>query len=219
MVEQYKNVTLEDNEDISLESYNRAQKFGVSLREIYSALPQSRIDHPVKGRAVTPPEEWRHNNNQPVYTEKTQESVFSSSYDFVNRLRWNQTFTGYSLANVFDPNKKRSWTDPIANEFSNEDLEGVPDWSVLEFRRLISGLPEALICRPPPLFGEVGWLVEGSIVNRDTIAYQERLKIMQEFGLIDWLRNKEAQGPVRVIEIGGGYGGLGYFLGQIFDEK
>ena len=82
MVEQYEKVTLEDNEDISLESYNRAQKFGVSLREIYSALPQSRIDHPAKGRAATPPEEWKHNNNQPVYTEKTQESVFSSSYDF-----------------------------------------------------------------------------------------------------------------------------------------
>ena len=71
---------------------------------------------------------------------------------------------------------------------------------------------------PSCTFGEVGWLVDGAIVNRDTVAYQERLVLMHQFGIIDYLRSLEAQGPVRIIEIGGGYGGLGYFLGQIFEN-
>ena len=218
MTEKFKKVTLEDNEDITPESYERARKIGATLRRIYSALPRSELGQPAINNTVTPPEQWRHYNNEPVYTEKSQERIFDASYDFVNRLRWNQVFTGYRLANIFNGNQERSWTDQIASEFTDQELESVPDWSVLAFPRLIEGLPDALICRPPARFGEVGWLVDGSIVNRDTIAYQERLLIMHQFGIIDWLRNMESQGPVRIIEIGGGYGGLGYFLGQVFNN-
>ena len=39
---------------------------------------------------------------------------------------------------------------------------------------------------------------------------------MHQFGIIDLLRGLDPNGSVRIIEIGGGYGGLGYFLGQIF---
>ena len=59
-------------------------------------------------------------------------------------------------------------------------------------------------------------IVDGGIVNRDTIAYQERLCLIHQFGIIDLLRGLDPQKTVRIIEIGGGYGGLGYFLGQIF---
>ena len=72
------------------------------------------------------------------------------------------------------------------------------------FPRLIEGLPDDLVCRPPARFGEVGWLVGGGVVNRDTIAYQERLCLMHQFGIIDLLRGLDSNGSVRIIEIGGG---------------
>lgn len=188
------------------------------VRDIYSALPRGEPERLAINDTVTPPEQWRHLSNEPVYTEESQEQIFAPSYDFVNRLRWNMTFTGYSLANLTEGNQKRSWTDQIAGEFDDEDLREVPNWSVLAFPRLIQGLPNDLICRPRASMGEVGWLVDETIVNPDTIAYQERLVILHQFGIIDLLRNMASQGPVRIIEIGGGYGGLGYFLGQIFEN-
>ena len=113
-------------------------------------------------------------------------------------------------------NQNGGWTDQITRDFTDQELDDVPDWSVLAYPRLIEGLPDDLVCRPPALMGEVGWLVDGGIVNRDTIAYQERLCLMHQFGIIDLLRGLDPNRSVRIIEIGGGYGGLGYFLGQIF---
>ncbi|SVB13093.1 uncharacterized protein METZ01_LOCUS165947 [marine metagenome] len=216
MTERYKMVTLEDNEDITSESYDRACDIGATLRCIYSALPRGEPERLAINDTVTPPEQWRHCSNEPVHTEESQERIFSSSYEFVNRLRWNGVFTGYTLDNVLNGNQNGGWTDQIARDFTGQELKEVPDWSVLAYPRLIEGLPDDLVCRPPALMGEVGWLVDGAIVNRDTIAYQERLCLMHQFGIIDLLQGLEPQKTVQIIEIGGGYGGLGYFLGQIF---
>ena len=102
MTERYKMVTLEDNEDITSESYGRACDIGATLRRIYSALPRGEPERLAINDTVTPPEQWRDCSNNPGYTEESQERIFSSSYDFVNRLRWNASFTGYSLANVLN---------------------------------------------------------------------------------------------------------------------
>ena len=159
MTERYKMVTLEDNEDITSESYGRACDIGATLRRIYSALPRGEPEGLAINDTVTPPEQWRHCSNEPVHTEESQERIFSSSYDFVNRLRWNAAFTGYSLANVLNGNQNGGWTDQIARDFTDQELDDVPDWSVLSYPRLIEGLPDDLVCRPPARFGEVRWLV------------------------------------------------------------
>ena len=126
-------VTLEDNEDITSESYGRACDIGATLRRIYSALPRGEPERLAINDTVTPPKQWRDCSNNPGYTEESQERIFSSSYDFVNRLRWNAAFTGYSLANVLNGNQNGGWTDQIARDFTDQELDDVPDWSVLAF--------------------------------------------------------------------------------------
>jgi putative sugar O-methyltransferase len=82
-------------------------------------------------------------------------------------------------------------------------------------------LPEYLHVSPPTKFGEVGWQFGGKLVNHDTVAYLERLALLYRAGLLD----KESRNSLfnlrqpRILEIGGGYGGLAYFIKQVLPKS
>jgi hypothetical protein len=76
-------------------------------------------------------------------------------------------------------------------------------------RALVAGLPRAYVLQPPLVLGEVGHLVDGVLVNHDTVVYQERINLFHRCGLLDAIARRVAQSrPVRICEIGGGYGAL-----------
>src|SRR5262249_44808213 len=76
--------------------------------------------------------------------------------------------------------------------------------------------PLNVIASPPPICGEVGCNLKGVIVNHDTAAYQERLTLMYHLGLFRFLESRIAeQGRVRILEIGGGYGALAYYIKKL----
>jgi putative sugar O-methyltransferase len=55
------------------------------------------------------------------------------------------------------------------------------------------------------MFGEIGATLRGIIVSYDTLAYYERLTLLYRAGLLDpHIRD--------IVEIGGGYGGLAYYV-------
>jgi hypothetical protein len=100
-----------------------------------------------------------------------------------------------------------SWTDALAEVF---DPGGdAPDWCIPAFRAYAKGLAGRDIFQPPLIMGETGWRAGGYLVNRDVVAYQERINLMREFGLLERLEAKRA--PL-VVEIGGGYGALAWYL-------
>ncbi len=107
-------------------------------------------------------------------------------------------FTGNSLVNMaisrglssvatVPPNFEAAWPEPAKNR------------AIERWRWMAEGCPSSMVYRPENIAGEVGWLVDGVIVNPDTAAYQERLKIMVMNGV---------EPAERVLEIGGGYGAL-----------
>jgi hypothetical protein len=99
-------------------------------------------------------------------------------------------------------------------------LAGPPAQAVFDYVAVAGALPEELRASPPRKFGEIGWLIEGAIVNDDTYAYLERLCLMHENGLIDRLRAAQAaNGVLRIVEIGGGFGGLAYYLMGLFEMR
>ena len=64
--------------------------------------------------------------------------------------------------------------------------------------------------------GEIGWDVDGYVVNRDLTAYQDIIAILYQAGVLPWLENRATSGkPVTVLEIGSGYGGFTYFFSEI----
>ncbi len=149
--------------------------------------------------------------------------VVEPTYDVINRLRfYSQAFTGYQLMTLSNGYGTRS-INPIP-----ENLDQVlsrraskPDSFVFRYIAAIQYLPEFVIARPPKIMGEVGWNVNGVIVNRDTYVYQERLNLLYEAGIINSLRKKVEKNKganLNILEIGSGYGALAYYLKNIFPE-
>ncbi len=77
--------------------------------------------------------------------------------------------------------------------------------------------PLNLIACPPPICGEIGWDVNGIIVNHDTLVYQERITLLHMLGLFRFLEaHITEKGVARVLEVGGGYGALAYYIKKSF---
>lgn len=147
--------------------------------------------------------------------------IAKGSTDDLNQLRgFTQFFSGFSLYQV-----------TLAVGLTCSDLQIDADFDVglaarLQQRnlvhlenhhRLIAGLPAAYVLRAPAMLGEVGHVVEGGIVNHDTNAYQERINLLHAAGILERLQRRvEAGLPVRICEIGGGYGALAHWFRHAF---
>jgi hypothetical protein len=127
--------------------------------------------------------------------------------DFVRRLRqYSYIFTGYHLSDILTGARSPTWGAP---PWASADW---PDWAIPTFYMYRNRMPAEVFLTPPLVAGEVGYNLFGSCVNRDVIAYLDRIKLLSEAGIID--RLKQLDRP-RILEIGGGYGGLAYFLTRI----
>src|SRR3954470_2055751 len=127
--------------------------------------------------------------------------------DFVRLLRLRSyIFTGYHLSDLLTGTNTTTWAAPawVTGDW--------PDWSIPVFTLYRNLIPADLLVPVPLVAGEVGFNVFGHCVNRDVVAYLDRIKLMHEAGIIDRLRTLDRP---RILEIGGGYGGLAYLLTRI----
>lgn len=130
-----------------------------------------------------------------------------------------QHFTGFRLASM-------RFTEgepfPTLEEVRRLDdwlatIVSPPHFAVERYHCMQERLPPELHIAPPRTFGEIGWLVGDRIVSWDTCVYQERMALLHEVGVLRELKERQrTRGdnghPLRIIEIGGGYGGLAYHL-------
>ncbi len=187
-------------------------------------------EYPKSVPVILPDAGW-HPESQPSFELDGTTHNAQTSYrllarrerDIVRKMRlYGHSFTGYQLATL-DLAERRPWVSrKLPDDWDNtlRFLAGRPDQSVLDYVSVAGALPERLRARPPRKFGEIGWLIDGTIVSDDTQSYQERLCLMYENGLIDLLDRRLAErSPLRVVEIGGGYGGLAYHLMNAFERK
>jgi putative sugar O-methyltransferase len=155
---------------------------------------------------------WITPDGVPIHGGLTPYSLTSFDAEFVRTLRLHSyIFTAYHLRDVLTGQKTPSWTDQVVPL-----MDGVwPDWSALAYLRYREELPPAYFVMPPLVAGEVGFNVFGSCVNRDLIAYLERINLMWRAGILDRLQRLEQP---RILEIGGGYGALAYALTRILPD-
>jgi len=139
--------------------------------------------------------------------------------EITSRLRlYAQAFSGHQLLTMSPGCGKQSVNeiDEYYDDRLREILRVPSEW-VARWRAIVAQCPDRFRFRPQPILGEVGWLVDGVIVNHDTYAYQERLNLLHESGLLTWLERREQRtGQVRILEIGGGYGALAAALKRAF---
>jgi hypothetical protein len=95
-----------------------------------------------------------------------------------------------------------------------------PDLWVRLYQDALCGVPEVFTFGPPPMLGEVGWVVNSTIVTRSTYAALERLALNYEAGFLD-RETGDALMPKSdptIVEIGAGYGGLAYYLLKLLPQ-
>lgn len=146
--------------------------------------------------------------------------VFSGDMEIISKLRlYSWAFTGYQLATLGKnphgvPIKKRL---PQNHDEFLELLVCNPDEYVEAYIKIAENLPPKLHISLPQKFGEVGWLEDGKIVNYDTARYLDFIVSLYECDILTELE-KRLQGvkPIKILEIGGGFGGLAYCLMEIF---
>ncbi len=185
---------------------------------------------PARAALLMPDEGW-HPDSQPSFeldgsTRNAQTSydlLASGERDIIAKMRlYGHSFTGYQLATL-ELAGKRPWLSKKLPDNWDQVLSflaGPPDQAVFDYVAVAGALPAELGAAPPRKFGEIGWLIDGAIVNDDTYAYLERLCLMHENGLIDHLRARQGVGSVlSIVEIGGGFGGLACHLMKLFGEQ
>ena len=149
----------------------------------------------------------------------TSDLVLSGDYAVLRKLRlYSQAFTGYQLATL-EFNYLRPWIRDRLPDNLDEFLRlivSMPDDMSVQIPAVMSKLPEKLRISPPLKFGEMGWMVNGRIINYDVYSYLYELCLMYENGVLQCLEKGGAERCVRVLEIGGGYGSLAYYLMKIY---
>jgi hypothetical protein len=150
-------------------------------------------------------------------------AVLSRDPRVLNYLRlWSQQFTGYRLFSM-ESAECRPFPGPdeigVAADRRLAACGATPDLWVGRYERLAARLPQDLRVSPPRKLGEIGWNLDGRTVSYDSYVYLERLALLYECGLLDRLRAIAASGRTPyVVEIGGGFGGLAYYLAQLIPQ-
>lgn len=143
--------------------------------------------------------------------------------DVIENLRaFTQVFSGYNLYQVCDGKglsvsslelTDRTW-DQVKGNLRERGLA-----FVYKNLSMVKSLPDRYVFKPPSMLGECGYSVNGTIVNRDTNGYQERINLIFESGLGNYLDSLlEQRNEIRILEIGGGYGALAYWFKQAFPK-
>ncbi len=209
------NVLLADNRDISQHAFNR----GVELRRKIAHAVENRgtyvTEHRLDPLFCLPRGNWDGAQND---FSSAYEYMRDGDYDALNRLRFRvQFFSGYDLMWLTPgAESRRSSIAPIPPNHDQwiKTQRAEPDSWVELWLKFTRPIPTALRFSPPVMLGEIGWRVDGVCVNHDTYAYQERINILYESGIIDWLHRLGR--PPRILEIGGGYGAVAFALRRIF---
>lgn len=127
--------------------------------------------------------------------------VLNPSYEIINTWRFHTfPFTGFYIGNAL-PSYWRPAPENIISEYRKQTIQ----------------LPDNLITRPPRMLGEIGWEINGGLVNEEILSsVQKHIRALYLSGVIDKLKGKS---PIRILEIGAGYGGLAYFLCKLLKPE
>ena len=202
-------ILLRDNRRLSAAELKRAQEICHRIAQLVANRDEYVKEHRIDPLFSYPDSNWSGASVNDYLT--TVKKVLAADYDVINCLRlFMAFFSGYSLrhaARVVGPPS----FEEIPPDFDSkmDKLMKKPDRWIRRWMRIVSKVPHDYIFSPPRFLGEIGWDVEGIVVNHDTCVYQERVNLLYDGGIFRWLLDRlSAKGCLRILEIGAGYGAL-----------
>lgn len=213
-------IRLCDLRPISQQEFDTAVRICEQIRKIQESRASYIEEHNIDPDIALPQANWGEGSRNDFF-DAYRFVVTTPSYDVINKLRfYGQAFTGYQLMSLSGAYGKKS-VNPIPHNLDEilDKVAPVPDDWVYRYVKMIRKVPEDIIVRVPKILGEIGWEVDGITVNHDVCVYQERLNLLYDAGIIDELRQRtKINGNANILEIGGGYGGLAYFIKQVIPQ-
>ncbi|MEK7684168.1 MAG: putative sugar O-methyltransferase [Verrucomicrobiota bacterium] len=208
-------VRLRDLRSISPEELERARRICETIERIVGSRADFIARNQLDPSISLPASNWSPEADQPFLLR--YQHIVKGDHDVINKLRLYAQFSSYDLATQSVVTHGRL-VPAVEDGFDEKMAQLVPEpdpW-VRRYVLITRHVPPDIVPRYPKVLGEIGWDIEGKPVNHDVYAYQERINLMHEAGLIDWLRRRSQEsGPANILEIGGGYGGLAYALTDI----
>ncbi len=199
-------VLLSHNRDVSPAAFRRADRLRRAIAQSVEARDAYIGDHGLDRRFCLPAANWGENGENDFL--EAYKHVRDGRYEVINRLRfWSQVFSGYQVMSLSPGTGLRS-VNPIPPDFDSwiKAQRPLPDQWIEIWTKHTRAIPYDLLYRPRRALGEIGWNIDGVVVNHDTYVYQERINILFESGLLGWLGGLNR--VPRILEIGGGYGAL-----------
>ena len=131
------------------------------------------------------------------------QKVISGDDQVLQNLRlYAQPFSGFDLNRIEGVNR--------GLELSNSSPHHpISDPWIRRHRMITSFMPVDYRLAMPNILGERGTVAEfdpQGLINHDAYAYQERINLLYESGVLGWLQSQGS--GVTLLEVGGGFGGL-----------
>jgi hypothetical protein len=148
--------------------------------------------------------------------------IMKKDIDIIKKLRlYSQAFSGYQLATL-TPAIQRPWIKsklPKNYDVFLKMLVSNPDESVDKFLNILKYLPKEYHFSFPLKFGEIGWVINDMLINKDAYMYLERICLLYECGILERLKKLSETKIINILEIGSGFGGLAYFIKKIIPNS
>jgi len=202
-------IGLADQEPLSTEDMQRARQALARVRNLLDLRSRSLLEGRLDGSVGMPAANWEGGGSFYALAFRLLEGR-KEDLELLRIL--SQQFSGYALWCM--ANAESVGFPPLDRVGLEAHLGTITlDYHIRStWKRLREELPAHLRFGPPANFGEIGWRLDGVIVNYDLIAYWERLVLLFQFGFLDSEAPRALHGGSRVLEIGGGYGALAWYL-------
>jgi len=207
-------VTPQQNRPLSDSEFERARVICGNLGKLISGRARHVEENGLDADFCLPGANWK-GDGERTWLYRGTTALLREDYDVINNLRlFSQIFSGYSLLEMRPIPRGMVPPDRVPPDLTARLLSKsrrIDEW-VERYRELSRHVPGALRVSPPNRFGESGWIFDGRIVNHDTCACLERVALLHAAGLLQRLSAGAGGKKPRILEIGGGYGGLAYHL-------
>lgn len=206
-----------DNIPLSTEEYQLARQTCDTVLQLAEGREAYVRAHGLSEKIYVPDGLWA--LDQPLY--QGFRTVAAGNYDVLNNLRlFAQLFSGWSLiANNFAGNVPMPTCVPPDLEAQLAPRIAKVDHYATLASYAFSKLPRWMRVPTPRRFGEMGWTDGELLLSHDVFAYLERVILMYESGVLHELRRRAEQRPIRILEIGGGYGGLAHYIKRLIPNS